>query len=588
MTVPPPQPSPRGGGGAVSPSRGLAGIVCAYRREVLLLAIFSMVVNVLLLIPPLYLLQVFDQVLVHRSEMTLLAAALVALGLFAVLALCDWARARVLAHAAMRLEGELGAHSFQASLRAQLAAAGATAARAASDLRQVRQFLNGPALLAVFDLPWTPVYVAASFMLHPLLGFAAIAFVLVQGALAWLVHRSTLTATSEASGAASEPGAFLHGRLRQAETIEALGMLPALRRSWCEQNELALKGSARAQAISARLQAWSRFIRFAQQTLALAAGALLVIDGQLTPGAMIAASLLIHRALAPIDQAVSVWQPLLNARDALHRLMRLLEDHPERAPGGFTEALQGAVVLKDVVARVQGRDAPLLRKVSLEVEPGTLVAVLGPSGAGKSTLARVLMGAWPEVEGEVLLDGRPVTEWNRDALGPQLGYLPQDAELFEGSVAENIARLQEVDPAAVIAAAQAAGLHETILRLPQGYDTPVGEAGGLLSTGQRQRIALARALYGEPMLLVLDEPDANLDEAGIAALRRGLVRLRARGRTVIVITHLRGPLVGLAEQVVQLHEGRVKVQGPAEAVLAILRAAQPDSPLKPPATPQPA
>jgi ATP-binding cassette subfamily C exporter for protease/lipase len=572
----------------VSPPRGLAGIVCAYRREVLLMAVFSMLVNVLLLVPTLYLLQVFDHVLVHRSELTLAAVSLLALMLLAVMALCDWARARVLAHAAARLQGDLGARFFQVSLQAQLAAAGATAARAAADLRQVRQFLTGPALLAVFDLPWTPVYVAASFMLHPLLGLAAVAFVLVQGALAWLVHRNTVVAAREASGAASDLSAFLHGKLRQAETIEALGMLPALRRRWRDQSDIALERSARAQEISGRLQAWSRFIRYAQQALALAAGALLLIDGQVSPGAMIAANLLIHRALAPIDQAVAVWRPLLNARDALHRLMRLLEEHPERVSGAFTEALQGAVVMKDVVARVPGRDAPLLRKVSLEVEPGTLVAVLGPSGAGKSTLARVLMGAWPEVQGEVLLDGRPLAEWNRDALGPQLGYLPQDVELFEGSVADNIARLQKVESAAVIAAAQAAGLHETILRLPQGYDTPVGEAGRLLSTGQRQRIALARALYGEPALLVLDEPDANLDEAGIAALRRALVRLRARGRTVIVITRLRGPLVGLAEQVVLLQDGQVKVQGPAEAVLAILRAAQPESPLVAPATPQPA
>jgi len=271
---------------------------------------------------------------------------------------------------------------------------------------------------------------------------------------------------------------------------------------------------------------------------------------------------------------VSAWRPLLAARAALGRLAPLLADDPgEHAQAGTRATLQGAVSLRAVTAHAPGREQPVLRNISFECDPGRLIAVLGPSGAGKSTLARLLVGAWPQADGEVLLDGVPLDQWDRTVRGRQVGYLPQDVELLEGSIAENIARLGKVDSTAVIEAARRAGLHESIMRYPRGYDSQVGQAGRLLSGGQRQRLGLARALYGKPRLLVLDEPDANLDEAGVAALKRALQELRSQGATVFVVTHQRSGLVPLADHVMVLQEGQLRVQGPPEAVLAILRAA---------------
>jgi ATP-binding cassette subfamily C exporter for protease/lipase len=557
-------------------------------RELALIAAFSLVTNLLMLVPTLYLLQVFDRVLVSQSELTLLAVSLIALLLLAVMALCDWARSRVLAHAAMRLEERLAERAFRVGLARHLEGAGAEASGTWSDVQQLRQFVTGPGVFALCDLPWTPVFAVVAFLLHPLLGYVAVVFILVQAGLAWFGHRRTVASYESASRAARSVQTLLRGKLRHAEAVEALGMLPALRRRWRGQQDAALQLAAQAQRVSNRVQVWSKFIRYSQQSLALAAGALLVIDGQVSPGAMIAANLLIVRALVPMDQLVSLWRPLLAARDALARLAPLLAaDASAQAQGGAREILQGAVALREVSAHAPGREQPVLRNISFESDPGRLVAVLGPSGAGKSTLARVLVGAWPKMDGEVRVDGIPLEQWDRAVRGRQVGYLPQDIELLEGSIADNIARLGQVDPAAVIEAARMAGLHETIMRYPQGYDTAVGQAGRLLSGGQRQRIGLARALYGKPRLLVLDEPDANLDEAGVAALRRALQDLKSEGATVFIATHPRSGLLALADHVLVLHEGQLHVQGQPEAVLAILRAAS-SAATQPPASAQPA
>lgn len=565
----------------VAPRFPIQALLRTCRRELALIVAFSLVTNLLMLVPTLYLLQVFDRVLVSQSELTLLAISLIALLLLAVMAVCDWARSRVLAHAARRLEQRLAERAFSASLARHLEGAGAEASGTWSDLQQLRQFLTGPGVFVLCDLPWTPVYAAVAYLLHPFLGAVAVAFILVQAGLAWFGHRRTAAPTETASRAARSVQDLLRGKLRHAEAVEALGMLPALRQRWRTQQDAALARVSQAQRASNRVQAWSKFVRYSQQSLALAAGALLVIDGQITAGAMIAANLLINRALVPIDQIVSLWRPLLAARDALGRLAPLFADEGEpHAQDGTRASLQGAVSLRAVNAHAPGREQPVLRNISFECDPGRLVAVLGPSGAGKSTFARVLVGAWPKVDGEVLLDGIPLEQWDRSARGRQVGYLPQDTELLEGSIAENIARLGPVDSAAVIEAARRAGLHETIMRYPQGYDTPVGQAGRLLSGGQRQRIGLARALYGKPRLLVLDEPDANLDEAGLAALRRALQALKSEGATVFICTHPRSGLLAMVDHMLVLHEGRLNVQGPPEAVLAILRAAA--APVVPP------
>lgn len=545
----------------------------AFRREFLMVGVFSMVANVLMLSPTLYMLQVFDRVMSSRSELTLLAMSLITLFLFGVMAFAEWMRSRVLVRSGVRLDALLGTRVFNASFDAHLAPSRVSPARSFGDLIQIRQFLTGQGILAFFDTPWTPIYMGVLFILHPMLGFLALFFAAVQGALAWFGHRRTVTPAEDASKASSESAAYLQSKLRNAEVLEPMGMVHNLRPHWARRHAHAQELQGRAQAITHRITAWSKFIRYSQQSLALGAGALLVIDGQLSPGGMIAANVLMSRALAPIDMLVGTWRGFIGARSAFRRLEALLAAHPERDPALSRVAPQGALTLRDVVAVAPGRAEPILKGVSVAVPQGTVTVVLGPSGSGKSTLARCMLGIWPDVSGEVLIDGLPIAGWDRNELGPYVGYLPQDVELFEGSIAENIARFGEVSPEKVIAAARSAGLHEMILRFPKGYDTPIGEAGHLLSCGQRQRIGLARAMYGDPVLVVLDEPNANLDDVGEAALVRAVQELKVKGCTVFLITHRPG-IVAVADRVLVLRNGVVKADGPRDEVLAALRTAQ--------------
>jgi ATP-binding cassette subfamily C exporter for protease/lipase len=363
---------------------------------------------------------------------------------------------------------------------------------------------------------------------------------------------------------------YLQSKFRNAEVIESMGMVKHLYRRWSERNAKAMGANLNAQDVAGRVTAWSKFVRYTQQSLALGGGALLVIHGELSPGAMIAANVLMTRALAPIDLMVGTWSGFLNAREAFNRLSELLEAHPMRNIPAMGIAPKGDVVLKDVVASAPGRDTPILQGVSAIMPPGTVTVVLGASGSGKSTLARVLLGIWPHSAGQVLLDGQAIGKWNRMELGPHVGYLPQDIELFDGTIAENIARAGNVESEKVIEAAEAAGLHAMILRFPKGYDTPMGEAGGLLSGGQRQRIGLARAMYGMPELVVLDEPNANLDDEGEAALVRAVQGLKAQGKTVVLISHRPG-IVSVADRLLILQNGTVQASGPRDGVLAALQ-----------------
>lgn len=542
-----------------------------FKYEFLIVGLFSMVANLLMLAPTLYMLQVYDRVLVSRSELTLIFVSLITLFLFGVMAFSEWARSRLLVRIGVRLDAALGTRVFNASFEANLSRSGAAAQRSFQDLIELRQFVTGNGTLAFFDVPWMPVYLAVLFFLHPFLGWVALAFTLVQLALAWFGHRTTVAPADAASKAGQAANLFLQTKLRNTEVVESMGMLGGLQKRWAERHAHYMEQQGASQALSHRISAISKWVRYCQQSFALAAGALLVIDGQLTAGAMIAANVLMGRALAPIDQLVGTWRGFLSARNAFERLESLLEAHPERDPALTRVAPRGALRLQQVVASAPGRKEPILKGVDLQADVGTVTVVLGPSGSGKSTLARVLMGIWPDVRGEVLLDERPLSGWDRAELGPHVGYLPQDVEMFDGTIAENIARFSDVDSEKVIAAARSAGLHEMILRFPKGYDTPMGEAGGLLSGGQRQRVGLARALYGNPAVIVLDEPNANLDDAGEAALMQAVREFKAKGRTIFLITHRPGA-IAVADQLVVLQDGRVQAQGPRDAVLAQLQA----------------
>lgn len=547
------------------PSGDIAQALWAQRSAWVVVALFSMVVSVLLLTPTLYMLQVYDRVMVSRSELTLLVVSLVTLLLFVAMGFADTMRARLLVRLGARLDVTLGPRVCSAAFARSAREPEAQRGQPFSDWTELRQFLTGPGILAFCDLPWALVYVAALFLLHPLLGVVAIGFALIQAALAWLGQHSTIKPAQALSQAQTESNSYLQGKLRNAEAVEALGMALPLRQRWLGLHARAAQRHAILQGLTHRITAWSKFVRYSQQTASLAVGAILVLQGELNPGAMIAANVLMARALAPIDQLVGVWRSLLGARAAYGRLTELLADYPVGAAApGLREAsgAAGPVVARGLRVAPPGCAQDILHGLNFTLQHGTLTVVLGASGSGKSTLARVLAGAWPVTGGDLGTGGLRV------------GYLPQETALFTGTVAENIARFHTIngaiDAPRVVAAAQAAGLHDMVLRLPKGYDTPVGEGGRLLSGGQRQRIALARALYGEPDLVVLDEPNSHLDDAGEAALLQTLRTLTARGATVLLVTHRAGALA-LADQLWVLHEGRLRAQGPRDAVLAQLK-----------------
>jgi len=541
-----------------------------FRYEFMVAGLFSMVANLLMLTPTIYMLQVYDRVMVSQNTGTLVVMSLITLFLFGVLTFSEWSRSKLLVRSGVRLDEVLSKRLFHASYEAHLNPHVTNPSGAFNDLTQLRQFLTGNGIFAFFDAPWAPIYIAVLFMLHPWLGIMAIFFGAVQSVLAWWGNNATKPTQADASKSQLEVNGYLQSKFRNAEVLEAMGMVPYLFRRWSEKNARALGQGMNAQAVTGRVVAWSKFVRYTQQSLALGGGALLVIQGELSPGAMIAANVLMTRALAPIDLMVSTWSGFLSAKEAFIRLRALLEAHPMRHLKLKGIEPKGDLVLSDVVASAPGRSTPIIKAVSAIMPAGTVTVVLGASGSGKSTLARVILGIWPASSGSVMLDGQAVGSWDRMELGPHIGYLPQDIELFDGSIAENIARAGRVDSEKVIAAAEASGLHTMILRFPKGYDTPMGEAGSLLSGGQRQRIGLARALYGDPALVVLDEPNANLDDEGEAALVRAVNGLKAKRKTVVLISHRPG-IISVADRLLILHEGTVQASGPRDGVLAALQ-----------------
>ena len=532
------------------------------RREFVVCVILTMVVNLLMLTPPWYMLQIFDRVLPSQNELTLIALTLVMLFLYAVMAFAEWSRTRLLVRTGVKLDEQLNSRVFNASFEAHLIRYGENSAQPISDLTNLRQFLTGHGLFAILDAPWTPIYVAVLFLLHPLLGWLSIFFSLLLAALSYLGQRRMLAPLDKAMELLSQLQAYVQSKLKNAEIIESLGMLGDLRSRWLSRHQQCLRQHHEAQDVGNRMQAVSKFLRYTQQSLALGAGALLVIQGELSPGAMIAANVLMGRAMAPIDQLVSTWKAYFSARKSYQRLAALLARHPQRDAGSGHAVPTGHLRIEDLVASVPGRAEPILKGLNAEIPAGAVIVVTGPSGSGKTTLARCLVGIWPDLAGTVLLDGVAMQSWNRGELGPFLGYLPQDIELFDGTIAENIARFGKIDPAKVIQAAERAGVHRMVLRLPRGYDTPVGDGGSLLSGGQRQRIGLARALYGDPSVIVLDEPNSNLDDDGEAALLAALQDLKALGRTVILITH-RSHIIGVADRLLTLVGGALVHDGPA-------------------------
>ena len=543
------------------------------KRPLLFVAVFSFFVNLLLLAPALFMLQVFDRVLTSQSQETLLVLLLgvaVALGLTAML---DYLRGRL-----QGVAGNLiGEHLSPAVAKLMLAHTARRAERAPSeglrDVSALRNLFSAQGLLAVFDMPWALVYVAVIWLAHPVLGMAAAAASVLMLVLAVVNDRVTRRDIETLQKEAAKATRYLEASMQNAELAQSLGMGEALIDRWRHLNAgvTAVQGPTARKSVA--MAALTRTTRQAVQVLLQALGAYLVITGEGTPGILVACTILLGRALAPVEQVVGSWRVLAEGRLAFSRLSELL-GAAERQPERMTLPVpSGRLHAQGLVFRPPQSERMILAGVSLSLEPGESLAITGPSGAGKSTLVRLLTGLWKPNAGAVRLDHVDLAQWPREALGPWLGYVPQDVELFAGTVADNIARLGQVDADKVVQAAQRAGVHELILALPEGYDTVIDTLGVMLSPGQRQRIALARALYGDPKLLVLDEPNSNLDGAGELALAEALKALRGQV-TVIVVTH-RSTLVQHVDKLLVLEAGRVQQYGPvAEVMQSIKRTGQ--------------
>ena len=537
---------------------------------------FALVAGLLVLVPTLYMLEVYDRVVNSRSHMTLAMLTLLVLLAYVVMEVLDWARAETLREAGVELDRALAPRVFQAIYESNLRRPGAASIQPMHDFRTLREFLHHPLLGSLMESPVSLVFALILFMMSPALGWSAVAGALVQVALAWFNQRSTQPPLLAANRAAIAAQQYADSSLRQAEVIEAMGMLQPIHRRWMARQREFLGLQAQASDQAAAFQAASKFVQTTMASLLLGVGAWLILENALPGGggAMIVGSVLGGRMLAPLVQTINQWRAVVNLRDAWGRLDQLLTQLPARPPAMPLPPPKGRLQLENLLAAAPGSNAPILKGLTFALQPGEVLAVVGPSASGKTTLARLLVGLWPAAGGKVRLDGVDIFAWDKLELGPHLGYLPQGVELLEGTLAENIARFGVPSPAKLEAAARAVGLHDFILSLPQGYDSPVGRDGAMLSGGQRQRIALARALYGDPVFVVLDEPNSSLDEAGDLALAQAIAQLKARGTTFVVMTH-RTSVLGVADKLLVLRDGMQQAFGPRDEVLAALsKAAQ--------------
>jgi ATP-binding cassette, subfamily C, bacterial len=548
-----------------TPARELA---CAGRGLVASVMTFSALVNLLMLTGPIFMLQVYDRVLPGRSEATLIALFGLMSFLYAAMVVLDHARSRLVARIGARLAQRLERPVFDAAQRLQQRRPGDPLARAAAaDLDMLQRWLASPVFLAIFDAPWVPAYMALIFIFHPLLGWLAVfggVALLGLAVLNQLFVRARMAQASELALAADRLGDALRA---DPGTLVALGMEGEGYRRWSGLRSAALRATLDSSDHASFFASATRGLRLFLQSAMLALGAWLVLQGDLGPGAMIAASIILGRALAPVEQAVGQWGSVQTARLGWRRLGALLATAPPEALRLRLPPPDGHLAVRDLAVVPPGEMRATLRDLSFDLPAGRVLGVVGPSGAGKSTLLRALVGAWPPLAGTIRLDGLALQAWGQADLGAALGYLPQRVTLFDGTIAGNIARLAaDPPPDAVIAAARAAGAHDLVMSLPRGYDTPVEAGGAGLSGGQLQRIGLARALYGAPVLVVLDEPDAHLDSDGIAALGATIRALKARGATVVIVAH-RPAVLAACDDLLVLEGGRAVAQGPRERVL---------------------
>jgi ATP-binding cassette subfamily C protein EexD len=551
----------------------LGSALKAVKQHFIYAGFFSAAVNILVLVPILYMLQVYDRVLSSGSYATLGMLTLLMVMLLLAMGGFEWVRSYILVAASNKIELVMRERVFNATFRMALLSGNRNGAQPINDLIGLRQFLTGNGIFAFFDAPWFPIYVLVMFMFHPWFGFSAIATGLIMVALAYVNELATTQKLKDANTEAAQSNARLTSSLRNAEVIEAMGMTGSVRNTLQKKSDNVLVLQTEASKLAGLISSMSKTFRMVVQSLMLGMGALLALDQQISPGSVIAGSLLLGRALAPLDMLVGSWKGFSVARAQFERLSKLLDQIPKEAERMQLPPPKGELTVEGIVVTPPGSRVPVLKGISFQLSPGEALGIIGPSASGKSTLARAVLGIWPAASGKVRLDGADISNWNREDLGPYVGYLPQDIELFDGSISENICRFGEINAEKVVAAAQMAGVHELILRQPEGYDTVIGGTGGVLSGGQRQRIGLARAIYDNPKLVVLDEPNSNLDDQGEKELVAAVNRIKQAGCTVIIISH-RTLILGSVDKLLVLKEGATLAFGPRDQVLNALAQAQ--------------
>lgn len=529
--------------------------------------IFSFFINLLMFVSPLYMLQIYDRVVSSRSETTLIALTILATFLLLVYALLEGLRSRILVRGGRAFDEKIAGPVFEAIHKGNIRVPQGGHAQCLRNMDVLREFLTGSGLISLCDAPWFPIFVAACFLLHPWFGYIALGGSIVTLGLTALNEVATRKELRSATTANVRANQSAHSVFRNTEVLQAMGMVGTLKQIWLRQHETVLDSQATASDRAGAIIALTKFFRMFLQTIILGTGAYLVIHRELSAGGIVAGSILVGRALQPIEVAVANWKGFIAARDAYGRLQALFNltgKEPERMS---LPRPRGAVQISSLIAAAPGKPQPLILKgINCEMAAGEVIGIIGPSGAGKSSLARVLVGVWPILQGSVRLDGHDLAHWDPQELGRHIGYLPQDVELFAGSVAQNIARFQDGGSERIIEAAELAGCHNLIQHLAEGYNTQIGEGGHTLSGGQRQRVALARALYGQPSLIVLDEPNANLDSAGEDALLRAVQRLKALRATVVIISH-KVNILAAVDKILVLADGMAQSFGPRDAIL---------------------
>lgn len=554
-----------------SPQSELKELLLLSRKSFLYVGLFSFFINMLFLTPTLYMLQVYDRVVGSKSVSTLVMITLIVVVMYAVMAVLEFARSRIMARVSTRMDVVMQERLVDVMFRHALHNPRNASTEPLADLNTIRGFVSGTGVFAFFDAPWFPFYIAVMFLFHPLFGWFAVGAGVLTLLLAVWVDKASSPMLKASHGKSRQARLLLDRSLRNAEVATALGVKKGIFRRWQESHNESLMWQTVGNDRASVLSTFSKSLRMLNQSVILGLGAYLVINMELSAGMMLAGSVLLGRALAPLDQLVGAWKQFAGTQQSWSRLNSLLLSYPKDTERMQLPAPKGHIGSHHLTVVPPGGKDAVLRNVVFALKAGESLAVVGPSGAGKSSLVRALLGLWPAAAGEVRLDGADIRHWDRDQLGQHIGYLPQDVELFDGTVADNIARFGEVDASKVLEAAQMAGVHELILQLPNAYDTVIGPGGGVLSGGQRQRIGLARAMYGTPSLVVLDEPNSNLDEVGELALYRALQVLKEKGSTVVIISHRPGVL-NQVDKVLVLVGGAVSLFGDRQQVLAQLAA----------------